>query len=85
MAETPVFYVKGGSVISKLDFFSRFTDEELEAIYTAAETNVALQVMLDKLKVSEFVTTSDQRLITGMDNLVAAGLLTQEREDCILQ
>ena len=45
--------------LTKLAFMNRFTMEELAAIYTAAKTEVMVEVFLDKLKIAEEVNLAD--------------------------
>jgi hypothetical protein len=70
--------------ITKLAFMDRFTLEELGAIYTAAKSDVMVEVFLDKLRLATEVILSDPSTVAGVQALVAAGLLTQERGDVIL-
>lgn len=53
-------------VITKLAFMNRFTMEELAAIYTAAKTEVMVEVFLDKLKLAEEVNLTDAQTISGL-------------------
>ena len=72
-------------VITKLAFMNRFTMEELAAIYTAAKTEVMVEVFLDKLKIAEEVNLADTQTIGGLQALAASGLLTETRVQEILQ
>lgn len=72
-------------VITKLAFMNRFTMEELAAIYTAAKTEVMVEVFLDKLKLAEYVDVTDPQTIAGLQALAASGLLTEARVQEILQ
>ena len=71
--------------ITKLAFMNRFTMEELAAIYTAAKTEVLVEVFLDKLKIAEEVNLADTQTIGGLQALAASGLLTETRVQEILQ
>lgn len=71
-------------VMSKLKFTERFTLDELAAIYTAAKTEVLVEVFLDKLKLSEVVDVSHPDMIAGIQAFVQMGLLTEERAGEIL-
>lgn len=72
------------NVMSKLEFTERFTLAELTAIYTAAKTEVLVEVFLDKLKLSEVVDVSHPDMIAGIQAFVQMGLLTEERAGEIL-
>lgn len=72
-------------VITKLTFMNRFTMEELAAIYTAAKTEVMVEVFLDKLKLAEEVNLADSQTIAGLEALAASGLLTEARVQEVLQ
>lgn len=72
-------------VITKLAFMNRFTMEELAAIYTAAKTEVLVEVFLDKLKLAEHVDVTDPHTIGGLQALAASGLLTEARVQAVLQ
>jgi hypothetical protein len=71
--------------LTKLAFMNRFTMDELVAIYTAAKTEVMVEVFLDKLKLAEEVDLSDPHTITGVQSLAASGLLTEARAQEVLQ
>ena len=72
-------------VITKLAFMNRFTMEELAAIYTAAKTEVLVEVFLDKLKLAEEINLADAQTIGGLQALAASGLLTEARVQAVLQ
>lgn len=71
--------------LTKLAFMNRFTMEELAAIYTAAKTEVMVEVFMDKLKLAEYVDVTDPQTIAGLQALAASGLLTEARVQEILQ
>lgn len=70
--------------ITKLEYMGRFTDDELIAIYTAAKTNVAIEVWLEKFKLASEIDLQDQRTIDGLTALEAAGILVSGRVSEIL-
>ena len=70
--------------LSKLAFMERFTLEEMAGIYTAAKTNVVVEIFLDKMKLAEFIDITDANTIAGVNALVSAGLLTEARAAEIL-
>lgn len=67
-----------------LQFFNRFIDAEQLAIVTATMRDPVVKLWYDKLLAAQEVVFADPRLSTGLDNLVAAGLLTAERKSEIL-
>ena len=71
--------------LTKLAFMNRFTMEELAAIYTAAKTEVMVEVFLDKLKLAEHIDVTDPQTIAGLQALAASGLLTEARVQEVLQ
>ena len=87
-AEQPAQVQEGpapAKIITKLAFMNRFTMEELAAIYTAAKSEVLVEVFLDKLKMAEYVDVADPQTIAGLQALAASGLLTEARVQEILQ
>jgi len=64
---------------------NRFTMEELLAVYTAAKTEVMIEVFLDKLKLAEHVDVTDPQTIAGLQALAASGLMTEARVQEVLQ
>ena len=72
-------------VITKLAFMNRFTMEELAAIYTAAKTEVMVEVFMDRLKLAEYVDVTDPHTRAGLQALAASGLMTEARVQEILQ
>ena len=71
--------------LTKLAFMNRFTMEELAAIYTAAKTEVMVEVFLDKLKLAEHIDVTDPQTIAGLQALAASGLLTEARVQEVLR
>lgn len=71
-------------VISKLEYMNRFTDAELIGIYTAAKTNVAVEVWLEKFKQAQNINLDDPQIRAGLDALVGGGLLAPDRPASIL-
>ncbi len=70
--------------LSRLEFRNQFTMAEKQALYTAAQSNIDIQIFLDDVNAAEYVETTDQVTIDGLSALVSAGLLTQARADEIL-
>jgi len=72
------------TVISKLQFMSRFTDAELVSIYTAAKASVAIEVWIKKLEAAADVTITNQATIDGVNALEASKLIGVGRASVIL-
>lgn len=62
-------------ILTVLAFRSRFTDAEKIAIYTAAQTQVAVQVWLADLAAAQDVALDDPRIIGGVCAMEYGGLI----------
>lgn len=62
-------------VIGPLDLMRRFTDAELSGLYTAAKTNVMVEVWLERFKVAADINLDDPLAVAGMQALEAAGII----------
>lgn len=67
-----------------LQFLSLFTQQEQLAITSASLQSPEVRLWYDQLIASTEVVSTDPRVSQGLDALVAAGLLTQERRNVIL-
>jgi hypothetical protein len=72
------------NIITKLAYMNRFQDAELAAIFTAAKSEVAIEIWLEKFKVAEFVDLADPVTIAGVQALEAFGLIGAGRAGEIL-
>lgn len=79
-----VFVPQPRKPLTVLSFRSRFTDAEKIAIYTAAQTEVAVRVWLDDLSVAQEVDLADQRIISGVNAMEFGGLIGAGRATEIL-
>jgi hypothetical protein len=76
--------------LTKLEFMQRFTDAELDALYTVAKTNVAVEIWLAKFNATTpddngySVYLDDQRTIESVYMLEQAGLIATGRAAEIL-
>jgi hypothetical protein len=70
--------------LTQLQVMDLFTLTEMAGIYTAADSNVLVEIWLDKLKAATFISLSDPQTIAGVEALVSAGLLTSDRATQIL-
>ncbi len=72
-------------ILTKLEYMNRFTDNELATIYTVAKQNVAVEIWLEKFKLSSEVYLDDPRTVAGVQALEYYGLIGQGRAQEILQ
>lgn len=76
------------SKMSVLDFFERFSDSEITAIYTKAADGtpegLQISIFIDKVKVSQEIDLKNTTLVSGMQALVDLSLITSDRRDVIL-
>lgn len=70
--------------LTKLQYMNRFTDGELASIYTAAKSNVAVEIWLEKFKLASEVNLDDASTVAGLQAMEAAGLLATGRAAEIL-
>lgn len=72
--------------VTLLAFRSEFTDAEKIAIYTAARTEIAVQVWLDDLAAvqGQMVNKSDPRIVAGVNAMEYGGLIGPGRAAEIL-
>jgi hypothetical protein len=84
LVEEPIATAPSVRTLTKLEYMNRFTDAELAAIYTAAKSNVQVEVWLDKFKLAEEINLDDPSTISGVQALEAAGLLSTGRSAEIL-
>ena len=71
-------------VISRYAFRSRFTTEEKQAIYTAAESNITIKIWLDDLASAENVDLDLPETVSNVTSLESAGLIAEGRAEAIL-
>ena len=65
-------------------FLLRFTEAELLGIRTAATTDPITWRFLTLATAAQEIVSDDPQTVAGMDYLVAAGLLTEQRKGEIL-
>ena len=71
-------------IITKLEFRFRLTDAEYIGILSAAKTDVEVQAWVETFNMVTQINLDDPRTISGLDMMVAKGLLTEERKTEIL-
>jgi hypothetical protein len=81
----PTIYTAHQGLFSKQQFMSLFAHNEISAIYTAAKTDVDVEIWLDRLRVQpDPVDLQAPLTIEGVGFLVSKGFITQERLQEIL-
>jgi hypothetical protein len=75
---------EGARTLPALAFRDRFTAAEELAITTAAMSQPAIRVFLDRSTAAAEINLDDPRIVAGIDALVAAGLLAPARRAAIL-
>jgi len=72
------------NVWTAYQFLLRFTEAELLGIRTAATTDPLTWRFLTLATAAQEIVSNDPQTVAGMDYLVAAGLLTEQRKGEIL-
>lgn len=72
------------TLLTKAEFYDRFTDDELGDLKQLAGTNKTAAGYLEWLQVQMAVDLENARLIAGLDRLVTAGKITAARRDELL-
>ncbi len=80
--ETPIVSPK--RTLTKLEYMNRFTETELAAIYTAAKTVVSIEIWLEKFKLATEINLDDAEMVSGLQAMEAAGLISAGRAAEIL-
>ena len=70
--------------ISPLQFMARFTAAETAGIAAAALSSSALFLWFMQASAASYIDLTDPRTKAGLDALVAAGLLTADRQTAVL-
>ncbi len=82
-APTPVS-IPANTLISPLKFMGRFTTAESNAIASAATTAPQVLIWMLKTAAAKEIELTDQLTIDGLEELVTAGLITEQRKAAIL-
>lgn len=67
------------SRITRLQFLSRFTDAEMQAVIAASDQSPALRAALLKWQTADGIVLTDAATVAGVEALEIAGLLTAGR------
>jgi len=71
-------------ILTRYEFWSLFTFQEMVAITTAAKTDVAIEVFMESMRVAEEINLDYPETIQGLTYLVSVELITQQKMDDIL-
>ena len=74
----------GKRIVSKYNFFDRFTNEEFGLFLTSMESDINIKVLYEKIKISNEVNLDEDSVIDGINYLVLIGIITEERKQEIL-
>lgn len=81
---TAIIYSQNPWAITKIGFRFRFTDQEYVGILSAAKTDINVASWVETFNIASTINLKNPATISGVEKLVVAGLLTQERADEIL-
>lgn len=70
--------------ITRLQFLSRFTDAEMQAVIAASDQSPALRAALLKWQTAEGIALTDPQTVAGVQALEIAGLIAEGRAEQIL-
>ena len=70
--------------MTRLQFRKLFTIPEKSILYTKAETDPILKMFLDDVQAAEFIDLTDASTVEGVQYLVQAEVITQERYNEIM-
>lgn len=68
-------------ILTKYQFNSLFTFEELVAITSASKSDLEIEVLQKKFEIADEINLNEDIVATGLALLVSKGILTQERAD----
>lgn len=71
--------------LSRLDFFGRFTAQEIGTIYAAARQSIQMEILLDQFRMAEFINVTDPRTMQAVQALEASGIIGPGRSVDILR
>lgn len=72
------------TMLSKVDFLTRFTEVERIAIYTEENINIVVKMWLEMFRAANSINLKDQATIDGVNALESAGILATGRAAEIL-
>ena len=64
-----------GSILSRLAFMRRFSDKELEDLYSLETTQIKIKVWLEKYKAATDIDLTDPDIVSGVHGLEAMGII----------
>ena len=72
------------SILAPLEFLNRFTQQELRLIFTAAKSNIDIEIWQVKFNKASLIDLTDIQTIQGIELLASLSLVTSARKDEIL-
>ena len=70
--------------LTVLEFRNQFVLAEKQALYTAANTDMMVKMILDDLAAASYVETTDQTTVDSVNYLVSVGVITAARATEVL-
>lgn len=83
-ADPPAIAIRGPRIISKLAYLRRFTSEERTAVRAASKVSPVLEDYLELMALAEEINLDDADIISAVNMLSAAGLITPTRANEVL-
>ena len=72
-------------MLSKPKFLELFTLDELAGLYAARDTDLAVQIFMDRLDMVEEIDVKSKTVVDAVNYMVSKGYLTPTRGDQILR
>jgi hypothetical protein len=70
--------------LTRLEFRNKFTPTEKVALYTAAETDINVKILLDDVAAAEYIELTDQEVSDAINYLAGSGVIDAARVPEIL-
>ena len=83
--EEPAIVPPKKFILTRYEFRSLFTFDEMVAITTAAKTDVVIEVFMKSMEVAEEIDLQYQETASGLGYLVANKFITQKKMNSILK
>ena len=71
-------------ILTKYEFFCRFTASEKTAIFTQMDTNLELKILWETIKICDEIDLNDDEINDGLDYLISLSIITEARKTVIL-
>lgn len=70
--------------LSPLEYRQQFTFDEKAALYTAAESDPIVRMLIDDVAAAEYIELTDPQTVQGLQYLASIGVIAPHRIDVIL-